>query len=461
MNKLIEKLGQAHELNKLPESISYRVIALKKFKQTILKYEDELLKALNLDLGKNKKEAFLSEVNESLEEIDNHLKNIKKWSKSIKVNSTYQVLGTKSYIIKKPKGKVLLIVPFNYPVNLCFLPLIGAISAGNKVLIKMSSLTQNTNQIVKKIIEESFEANHVKFLHEKLTDYDDLFDYKPNMVFFTGSTAIGKKIESICVKNNIDYITELGGECPCVVFDVFSNAIYDRIVWAKFLNGGQTCVSINYILYNKSITNFKSELISAIERQYPNALKLNNIPKLINKKAFEKMVKIINDNKSNVIYGGKYDEKTLRVEPTIIEVKSNVLHKYGEIFGPILLISPLDNDINEYISLINDIDDSPLAAYIYSQNKDVYEKFINEINAGGYCVNDSVSHITNHHLPFGGVYTSGSGQYHGSYSFDAFSFRKPILLNFKNKNVPIKFSNNNIDINKAKKTINMIKKFKH
>ena len=456
----IQQISLNHSKFTQSQNIEYRINSLIKFKETIIKYEKNIFESLYLDLGKSAKESFLSEVNESIEEIENHIKHLKKWATPKKVKSTYQVFGTKSYIYKQPKGKVLLIVPFNYPINLCFLPLIGAISAGNNVLIKMSSLTANTNIIVKKIINEAFNANHVEVYNDKLNDYDELFEYQPNMVFFTGSTNVGKQIEAKCVQKNIEYVTELGGECPCVVFDELNPSIYDRIVWAKFLNAGQTCVSINYILYNKHISNFDQKLVNSIKTQFPNSLKEKNIPKLINQKAFYKMVNIINENKENIIYGGNYDELTNHVEPTVIKLNPNDLHKYGEIFGPILFICPLENDLNKYIEVINNIDNSPLAAYIYTNNMNVYEKFIKEVNAGGYCVNDSLVHITNHNLPFGGVYSSGSGKYHGIYSFNSFSFTKSVLINNSKSNLPIKFINNNINLEKVKKLFKIIKIFK-
>lgn len=456
----INEIKKLHDNFNEQLKINYRLNSLERFKQTIIKYENEIYDALYQDLGKSKKESFLSEINESIEEIEYHIKNLKKWSKPKKVKSSYKVMGTKSYVINKPKGKVLLIVPFNYPLNLCFLPLIGAISAGNKVLIKMSSLTPNTANMVNKIINEAFSDSHVSFFNEKLNNYDELFDYEPNMVFFTGSTKVGKEIEMKCVQRNIEYITELGGECPCVVYDLKTDAIFDRIVWAKFMNAGQTCVSINYVLYNNSIVDFEQKLIASVKKQYPDALINKNVPKLVSKKAFDKMVTIINENKNNIILGGGYDSNNLIVEPTIIKVNQNTLKKYGEIFGPILLICPMNGEFNEYTSLINAIDNSPLAAYLYSSQDIIRKKFINDINAGGYCINDSMSHITNHYLPFGGVYTSGSGKYHGHYSFESFSFIKGVLVNDAKKNNNIKFINNHIDLQKTKKMIKFIKKFK-
>lgn len=457
--KNIKNIAVAHNNNKALE-LQYRINALNKLKKTISAYENEIYKALKSDLNKSEKETFLSEINEVYFEIDHTLKNIKKWAKPKKVKKTLQTVAAKSYLFYKPKGKVLLITPFNYPINLCFLPLIAAIAAGNNVLIKTSNLTMETNIVIKKIIEKAFENSHVDLIEEKdISNYDDLYQYNPDLVFFTGSCAVGKNIKQKCVANDIEFITELGGLCPCIVNDYDNEIIFKRIVWAKFLNAGQTCVSINHIFYNKNLTNFISSLTNEINSQFPNAIKNKNIVKLIDEKAFNRVVKIIDNEKSNVLFGGKYDVQNRIVEPTIIKAKNvETIKKYGEIFGPILFVLEYA-DINKTIDEINTIDNSPLAAYLYSNNNQLIEKFKEKINAGGYCVNDSLSHILNHNLPFGGVKTSGTGVYHGYYGFVSLSHLKPILINKSKKENKVKFINNELSLQNLKKIIEMGKKF--
>lgn len=448
-----------HEFNECYD-INYRLSALKKLKQIITKYEQAILTALRKDLNKNEKETYLCEINEVLSEIDYHCKNLKKWNKIKKVKSTYQVFGTKSFIHYQPKGKVLIIVPFNYPFNLSFMPLIGAISAGNKVLIKMSKLTPYTNMIIKTIIAETFVLNHVSMVDEKKINYEELFEYEPQFLFFTGSSVIGKKIEAKCVEKNIEYVTEMGGSNPCLVNDIINDQIYERIIWAKFLNAGQTCLSINYLLYNEQIVDFIEKLKICTNKQYPNPLINRNIPKIIDQKNFLRLKKIILENQENVIYGGNFDESSLIIEPTIILIEHSKIKTYGEIFGPILFISKMDTKFENNIYLINNIDPYPLAGYVFTKNQLISNLFIKHINAGGYCINDAIIHISNHFLPFGGIYTSGSGKYHGKFSFETFSFIKPILINnqfFENK---IRYINNHLDLQRSKKIINLIKKIK-
>lgn len=441
--------------------LSFRISSLKKFKETILKYENDLYKAIDKDLNKTSKEFYLSEMNEVLCEIDYHIQNLKKWIKPIKVKSTFQTLKTKSQIFYQPVGRVLIISPFNYPFNLAFMPLIGSISAGNQSLLKLSDQTINVNKVMYKIIDEAFEKNHVTYIKDnEINNFDELYDYQPKLVFFTGSNYVGKQIENICVQKNIRYVTELGGMCPCYVSSIKNNKIYKRIVWSKFLNAGQTCVAINYILYNDSILNFVDNLIAEIKIQYPNVLEKNNIAKIINKKSFDRLTKIIKDNKNNILYGGKYCKKRLLIEPTIIEINPSKIKAYGELFGPILFVSKVNKDFNNIMNIINSIDNTPLAAYLYTNNQNEYDKFIRNINAGSYAINDSLAQILNHHLPFGGVYSSGTNSYHGFYSFKAMSLEKSMLINDNKYDNSLKYFNNNITLKTMKKKINFIKKIK-
>ncbi len=458
----IQIIKENHTLDNFHLDCKKRVIMLKNLKQNIILNEIMIYDAFINDLNKSNKETYLCEISEVISEIDNFIKHLRKWMKAEHVKSSYQVFGTKSRIIKKPKGRVLIIVPFNYPFNLCFIPLIGSIGAGNKTLIKLSNQTPKINNVIKKIITESFDKNIVDVIEDQdLKNYDDIYQYEPNLIFFTGSTKVGKIIETECVKRNINYVTELGGQCPCIVESVKNDKIYDRLVWSKFLNAGQTCVGINYIMYHETISDFEQKLIAAINKQYPNVLQSKNIPKIISIKEFSRLVKIIKENQKKIVYGGNFDENNLIIEPTVIKLKEGELGKYGEVFGPILFISPSSKDIIELVKIANESDPSPLSAYIYSRNQKVIDYFLNNINAGGYGVNDSVIHLTNPNLPFGGVYTSGTGVYHGRYSFETFSFLKPVILNNTNYNIPIKFINNQYDLEKTKRIIKIAKKLKH
>lgn len=449
---------------KIQSKINYNksISDLTKLKESILKFEDDLYEALRKDLNKSEKESFLSEVGEVLNEIDYFLKHIKKWSQPVKVKSTYQTIGTKSFIVRKPKGNVLIISPFNYPFNLAFVPLVGALATGNKISLKSSPNTPNINKVISQIIKTTFDEQTVRYIEEKdINSYDDLYKMGFDLVFFTGSTTVGMLVAKKCIENNIEYVTELGGKCSCVVDDLINDSVYQRITWAKFMNAGQTCVSINHIFYKASITDFIDKLKAEIDRQYPEPLKNKNIPKIINEREYNRLKEILNKYKNNIIHGGNFSDQDMLIEPTIIKVDSiTPMIETNEIFGPILFVYPYKENFDEVISHIKKIDSSPLATYIYTGNEVLANKFISKINAGGYCVNDSISHILNHNLPFGGTKNSGYGRYHGKYSFETFTYEKPVLTNMAKKNNQIKFFNNEIDYHKTKKMIAFIKKFK-
>ncbi len=439
--------------------VSYRLNALRKFKRVVIDNETSILEALSNDLNKSQKEAYLCEYNEVLDEINYQIKHLKQWTKTRRVPSSYQTFGTKSYLIKKPQGKVLIIVPFNYPVNLSLIPLAGAIAAGNRVAIKMSKNTPHVNEVISKIIEASFDVEHVAYA--SVDNYDELYEYNPNMIFFTGSTEVGKQIESYCINHNIHYVTEMGGMCPAIVLDAKTDEIFNRIVWAKFLNAGQTCVSINYILYSPHMVDFKAKLIESINKQYLNVLNNQEFPKMINDKEFNRVVKIIEQHKDKIIYGGKYNQNTLMIEPTIIEANPETIKATGEIFGPVLFIHEINVPFEECLKVVKDINEYPLAAYLFSNDKTIQNQFVNELVAGGYCINDALIHLSNHHLPFGGEYTSGTGKYHGKYSFDAFSLTNGLVVNNSKKDLSVKYINNKFSYKKTKAFINLIKKFFH
>ncbi|WPL36677.1 aldehyde dehydrogenase family protein [Malacoplasma iowae] len=371
-------------------------------------------------------------------------------------------MGTKSFILRKPKGNVLIISPFNYPFNLAFIPMVGALATNNKICLKSSPNTPNINKVISEIIKVTFDEQTVRYIDDKdINSYDDLYKMGFDLVFFTGSTKVGMIVAKKCVENNIEFITELGGKCPCVVNDVINDSIYERITWAKFMNAGQTCVSINHIFYKSTITDFIDKLKLEINKQYPNCLQNKNIPKIINQKEYDRLKDILNKYKNNIVFGGNFDDQNMLIEPTIIKVDSiNPMIETEEIFGPIIFVYAYDEKFEQIINYINKIDNSPLAAYIYTGHESLANKFVSVINAGGYCINDSISHILNHNLPFGGVKTSGFGRYHGKYSFEAFTYEKPVMINNAKKNNKIKFFNNEIDYNKTKKLIAFVKKYK-
>lgn len=405
---------------------SFRVDMLKKLKETIKLYEDDIFKALTLDLNKPRFESYTSEIGVVYNEIDDALKNLKKWMKVKKVSTPLFIKPGSSYIYKVPKGVVLIISPWNYPFQLVFTPLIGAIASGNCVIVKPSNKSSNTEKIINIIINECFNKNYIttvngpgsKVVNSLIEDYD--FDH----IFFTGSVKVGKIINSLASKKLTPVTLELGGKSPCIVFDdcdIFSSA--KRIVWGKFYNAGQTCVAPDYLLIQKDIKDeFIKELINYINAFYKENT-TDNLGKIIDENNFNRLLDLLNDGE--VIYGGDYNKDLQMIFPTLISLKSfDTKLMKEEIFGPIFPIIEFEN-YEDLKNIINK-NPNPLALYTFTSNSVNYERIIREIPFGGGCINNTLNHFVNTNLPFGGVRQSGLGRYHSKESFNTFSNEKSI-----------------------------------
>lgn len=409
------------------KDIYFRIEQLDKLKNIILEYEDLIIDSLYKDLGKSPFESYSTEIGMVLSEISHAQKNIKNWSKVKKVKTPLTNFKAKSYIYPEPYGNVLIISPWNYPLQLTLAPLLGAIAAGNTALIKPSSSSLHTSNTIEKMINENFpeEFIHVINMDSKSADY--LLDKKFDYIFYTGSVSVGKLIMEKASKHLTPITLELGGKSPCIVdkegnIDIFAK----RIVWGKFLNAGQTCVAPDYVYVHKDIKDKLIEkIVKYIEYFYGKNIKDNDeYPRIINKKQFNRLISLIDENK--LIYGGDSDLESLYISPTIMDnITWDDPVMEDEIFGPIL-------PLLEYESIVQVIEEikkrpRPLALYVFSTNPKVVTKVINSLSFGGGCINDTVMHLANPHLPFGGIGDSGMGAYHGEYSFHTFTHYKSIL----------------------------------
>lgn len=409
------------------KDIYFRIEQLDKLKNIILEYEDLIIDSLYKDLGKSPFESYSTEIGMVLSEISHAQKNIKNWSKVKKVKTPLTNFKAKSYIYPEPYGNVLIISPWNYPLQLTLAPLLGAIAAGNTALIKPSSSSLHTSNTIEKMINENFpeEFIHVINMDSKSADY--LLDKKFDYIFYTGSVSVGKLIMGKASKHLTPITLELGGKSPCIVdkegdIDIFAK----RIVWGKFLNAGQTCVAPDYVYVHKDIKDKLIEkIVKYIEYFYGKNIKDNDeYPRIINKKQFNRLISLIDENK--LIYGGDSDLESLYISPTIMDnITWDDPVMEDEIFGPIL-------PLLEYESIVQVIEEikkrpRPLALYVFSTNPKVVTKVINSLSFGGGCINDTVMHLANPHLPFGGIGDSGMGAYHGEYSFHTFTHYKSIL----------------------------------
>lgn len=413
-------------------SYKERILKLKKLKKVLIEHKKQIQKALYEDFKKHPSEVDLTEVYPVTSEIKHNIKNLKNWLKNKKVKTPAALLGSNSYIKHEAKGVVLIITPWNFPINLSLIPLISAISAGNSIVLKPSEITENTSKVIKLIIEKTFEQNEVQVILGGPDVARNLLKIPFNHIYFTGSPIIGKVVMEAAAKNLASVTLELGGKSPTIVDNSCSieNAA-KRIAWSKFINNGQICIAPDYILVHKSIKEkFKKVIISKIKEYYnEDVSKSSSYCRIVNKKHFNRVKLLLDDSIKNgdrVIYGGNYNEKENFIEPTIIEkVSEKSIINYEEIFGPLLPLFEYGS-INEAISFINK-KEKPLALYIYSRNKKSINKIINNTSSGGVCINHSAMHYSNSNLPFGGINNSGVGKSKGIYGFEEFSNKKSVL----------------------------------
>tara|TARA_Y200000002_G_scaffold174713_1_gene144138 strand:- start:1651 stop:3060 length:1410 start_codon:yes stop_codon:yes gene_type:complete len=433
-----KKLINTHK--KLKENISKlklttsveRINKLKKLKENILLNRADIKEALKKDFRKNESEVDLTEIFPVIQEINHTIKNLKKWMKDKYVKTPVTLLGSKSYIKYEAKGLVLIITPWNFPINLTFVSLVNAISAGNTVMIKPSEITDYTSKIIKKIVEKTFNQNEVYTILGGSDIAEKILKLKFNHILFIGSPTIGKIVMKAASNHLASVTLELGGKSPTVIDkEVDLKLAAKRITWAKFINNGQVCIAPDYILINKKLKDkFLKLLIEYIKKLYSDNPKTSkNYCRVVNRKHFLRLNSLIEDaktNKGKIHFGGRKDVDQLFIEPTIltnISPKSKI--HIEEIFGPILPIYEY-NFLDDAINFINN-NNKPLALYIFSKNKKNINRIINETSSGGVCINHSTLHYSNYHLPFGGVNNSGSGRCHGVHGFKEFSNAKSIF----------------------------------
>lgn len=410
-------------------SLDFRIKALTKLKYVIKKFEPELLTALSNDLGKCELEAYATEIGFVLNTISNFCHNLKKWAKPKRAIGPLTQFFSTTKIINEPYGTVLIIGPFNYPFQLLFEPLIGAIAAGNCAVLKPSENTPVTSAVIEKIVNRAFDKNFVRVIHGGKDVVTTLINSPFNYIFFTGSVAVGKIVMEAAAKNLVPVTLELGGKSPVIV-DKTANldVAAKRIAWGKFLNTGQTCIAPDYILLDKSIKNkFLEKLKNAIIAFYGDHAAISpDYGRIVNEHQFTRLYNMIESDKSLLYYGGHTDKDSLYIEPTILtDVTWSSASMHEEIFGPILPVLEY-NSLQEVIDTIRK-HPKPLSLYIFTEDKNIEKAVLNNLSFGGGCVNDTISHIAPSSLPFGGVGNSGIGAYHGKYSFETFSHKKSIL----------------------------------
>jgi aldehyde dehydrogenase (NAD+) len=413
----------------ITRSYEFRRHQLQAIKKAILKYETEIHEALLNDLNKSAEESWVTETGFVLSEINHTLKNLHKWIKSERVKTNLLNFPSKSYIYREPLGVVLVIGPWNYPLQLLLTPLIGAIAAGNTAVIKPSEFAPATARIINKLISEIFPTNYVKVIEGNGAEVVPalLNNFRFDHVFFTGSPGIGTMVYEMAAKKLVPVTLELGGKSPCIV-DSEANleVAARRIALATFSNAGQMCVAPDYILVHHSVKEkFISLLKDAIRSFFTEDPSSSyNYGKIINERQFNRLKGYLQHG--NILYGGKYETEKMYIEPTLLDgvsLESQVMK--DEIFGPILPLVSYTS-FKEALDIIN-LNPHPLAFYVFTENKETANKWLLEVPFGGGCVNNASWHLTNFNLPFGGRGNSGIGSYHGRFSFDVFSHKKAVM----------------------------------
>ena len=426
IHELVEK-QRAYFYSNKTLNIDRRIHALKQLQTCILKYEKEIAKALDADLGKSNFESYMCETGLVLSEISYMLKHIRKFSREKRVHTPLAQFHSRSFTKPGPYGVVLIMSPWNYPFLLSLDPLIDAIAAGNTVILKPSAYSPHTSALIKKMIHEYFEPEMVTVVTGGRTENTSLLEEHFDYIFFTGSQNVGKEVMKKASVHLTPVTLELGGKSPCIIDSTADLKLAARrIVFGKYLNCGQTCVAPDYICCHSSVKDvFLDEVRRQIQIQFgEHPLSNPDYGKIINEKHFNRISGLIDADK--VICGGHTDPDTLRIEPTVMDhitYKDKVMQE--EIFGPIMPILTYDS-LDDLICKINSMP-HPLALYFFTRDKAAARKVTSQCQFGGGCINDTIIHLATSEMSFGGFGESGMGGYHGKEGFRTFSHYKSIV----------------------------------
>lgn len=406
--------------------IAVRRLALRRLKEALRKWEKPLAEALWSDLHKSYEEAYLTEISIVLGEIDNHLKHVARWAASERRRTPLKMFPSRSRIISEPLGTALIVAPWNYPVQLLLNPLVGAISAGCTAVLKPSPYVPNVATVIEKMIADTFDEEYIATVQGNRDVNATLFDRRYDIIFFTGSPSLGRTVMTAAAKHLTPVVLELGGKSPCIVdCDAKIDVAARRIAWGKCLNAGQTCIAPDYLLVHKAV---KDEFVAALDREFKSLLgkgpqKSRHFVRIVSDRAFERLESYLADG--DIIVGGNRSREERYFEPTVLDnVSPDAPVMQEEIFGPIFPLLTFD-DTQKAIDFVCSRE-KPLALY-YFGSREMGDIVLRRTSSGGACINDTIMHIANENLPFGGVGNSGMSSYHGRESFDVFSHRRAVV----------------------------------
>jgi len=407
----------------------FRKEQLLHLKRALRKYEQPLHEALYTDLKKSPEEAWVTETGFILSEINEALRNLADWMEPERARTNLLNWPSASYVMREPLGVVFITAPWNYPLQLLFAPLVGAIAAGNCIVLKPSELAPATAAVMRKLVEDTFPKEYILYVEGEGAEVIPpmLQHFRFDHIFYTGSTTTGKIIYRLAAENLVPVTLELGGKSPCVVeSDANIHVAAKRIAMTKFSNAGQMCVAPDYVLVHHSVKEKLMEALKQYIRQFYSDDPATDYSygKIINRKQFTRLTRYL--TQVQIAYGGKYNEESLYIEPTLLDpvpIDHPIMQE--EIFGPLLPVIGFDT-MQEAKSIISRHPD-PLAFYLYTSSGRKQKNWLEQVAAGGVCVNNCSWHLTNYHLPFGGRGNSGFGSIHGRHSFETFSHRKAVM----------------------------------
>lgn len=438
-SKLTEAQKQFFETGRTRD-LAFRICQLQLLADAMRKNETVLEEALKKDLGKSAFESYATEIGFVLADIRYTIQNLQKWSAPKRVRTPLYLFPGKSKIQKEPYGSVLILGPYNYPVQLLAEPLIGAIAAGNCAVLKPSELTPHVSEAMYQIVHSTFKEEYIACVEGGVEINQELLSQKFDYIFFTGSERVGRIVMKAAAENLTPVTLELGGKSPVIIEKTANiKEAARRIAWGKLMNAGQTCVAPDYVLVDESRKQqFLTEMKTAFSHLYGKEIKKNpHFGRIVNERHMERLQKILEQDAKYLFCGGEADTLQRYIEPAILDLgkDQNAASMQEELFGPILPVLSY-HKLEDAVRFVNKRA-KPLALYLFTKKRSA-EKFVLErVSSGGVCVNDTISHLINPDLPFGGVGASGMGQYHGKYSFDTFTHEKSVFYKPADWNLPV------------------------
>lgn len=422
------------------KDLAFRICQLQILGESIRKNKTALETALKQDLGKSAFESYATEIGFVLADIGYTIRNLQKWAAEKRIGTPVYLFPGKSKVQKEPYGSVLILAPYNYPVQLLMEPLIGAIAAGNCAVLKPSELTPCVSSCLYQMLHSAFEEKYVACIEGGVEVNQELLSQKFDYIFFTGSERVGKIVMKAAAENLTPVTLELGGKSP-VIIEKSANIkeAAKRIAWGKLMNAGQTCVAPDYVLVDEARKDeFLSEFQTAIFHLYGKEIKKNpDFGRIVNTRHVERLKRILEQDANYIVCGGAADTAECYVEPTVLDVGQNAdaASMQEELFGPILPVLSY-RKLEDAVHFINKRA-KPLALYLFTRRKSAERFVLDRVSSGGVSVNDTISHLINPKLPFGGIGASGIGRYHGKYSFDTFTHEKSIFCKPADWNLPV------------------------